>query len=380
MSGSSKPIFQLMMNLEKNGVQTTMLSDHLSEATLNIHNILLNKYRVNLDIQRTNNLNKGLLKSREDVIHDIISWWSDCDLLISTDFLIPWLLSHNNIKLNTKIIFLGSNNMNFKFRYLIDSGFPALINLYKPSFFSKYIFRGFLLQNLLNRFDFILTTSNYVKSEMKILNLNVPIFSLPIGVDVKQYSPLNLSETSFLYFGWGSGIRGLQDVLKSFEVYSEEYDNSYLNVCLQGQHGPEESFYANMINKSRIKNKIHVHFFTENIESLIKSSTAVILPFRIPFGYSQPPLAVLESMSFGRVVISTNVGCIPEIISHKSDGFLINPNSPNEILDVLMSLDNSVVNNIGSKAHEKIHNFFSWEIVTPQYIRLFSEILEGFYD
>jgi glycosyltransferase involved in cell wall biosynthesis len=37
------------------------------------------------------------------------------------------------------------------------------------------------------------------------------------------------------------------------------------------------------------------------------------------------PISILESMSYGKAIISTNVGGIPEIVGHKKNGLLINP-------------------------------------------------------
>lgn len=376
LSGSSKPIFQLMSNLEKKGFETAMLSDHLSESICPIQDVLLEKNKLeHLNIQRIDNLLKGLLRNEKNVIAEVTYWVEDCDLIITSDFLMAWLLQHNNIKIDKTLIFMASNNMNLKLRYLIESGVPSLINIYKLSFFSKLFFQKYLLKMLLNKFDYILATSDYVKEEFIKLNLNIPVTFLPIGVNVpEKYSPLNGDRNIYSYFGWGSGIRGLQDVIKSFEHYNLTDGDARLKISLQGQHGLEESYYVTKIKKSKIIDKIELNFFDENIEETILSSKAIILPFRVPFGYSQPPLAILESMALGRVVISTTVGCIPEIISHESDGFLVNPASSKEIAEILIKLNDNEVNYIGRNAYKKIRDVYSWDVVIEKYIDLFENI------
>lgn len=372
LSGSSKPIFQLMSNMEKKGFETVMLSDQLNESISAIQEVLLEKNNLrHLKIQRADNLLKGLLYGKKEDVYIVKKWIEDCDVVITSDFLMAWLLQKNDIKSNKKLIFMASNNMNFKLKYLMNSGIPSLINICKLSFFSKLIFRNFIIRNFLNRFDYIFATSNYVKDEMNKLNLTIPIYSLPIGVESTiRYSHLNSDENIFLFFGWGSGIRGIQDVIKSFEFYNEVDSDATLKIFLQGQHGVEERYFAKKINKSKLISRINLNFFSKNLEQAILSSKAVILPFRVPFGYSQPPLAILESMAQGRVVISTNVGCIPEIISHGSDGFLVNPAKPKEISDILLKLSADMANEVGYNAFSTIQASYSWDVVIEKYVDL----------
>lgn len=274
LSGSSKPIFQLMSHLERKGFQTAMLSDHLSESICPIQDILLEKNKLeHLNIQRIDNLLKGLLRHNKDVIGKVTCWVEDCDLIITSDFLMAWLLQHNNIEIDKPFVFMGSNNMNLKLRYLFESGVPGLVNIFKLSFFSKLFLPKHILKMLLNKFDYILTTSDYVKEEFIKLNLNIPVTFLPIGVNVpEKYLPLNGDENIYSYFGWGSGIRGLQDVIKSFEDYNLADGNARLRISLQGQHGFEESYYVKRIKKSKFKDKIEINYFNKNIEEMIWKS------------------------------------------------------------------------------------------------------------
>ena len=378
LSGSGKPTFQLMNNLDKRGIKTGMLSDNLSDSVSSIQSTLLQKYGMeHLSVERANKkIPNGLLKGDKEIISVIKEFTKDFDLLVCGDFFLPWLLERNELKREVPIIFLAANNLDFKVKFLIDSGLAAMSNLFKPAYFSKLLLPNFLMKNFLSHFNHIIATSRFVMENFKKFNLAIPISYLPVGVDINsKFLPFNSEKEVFLYFGWGSGIRGIQDVLQAFESYRNLNHKGRLIVYLQGQHGLEEKFYLKRIKKSNFSRFIETGFFNERIHEIILSSKAVILPFRVPFGYSQPPITILESMALGRVVISTKVGCIPELIRNGQDGFLTNPARPDEILNVLINLDESLVNYIGKNAFNKMRNIYSWEVIVNQYIKKFGEIL-----
>ena len=378
LSGSGKPTFQLMNNLDKRGIKTGMLSDNLSNSVSSIQSILLQKYGMeHLSVERTNkNITHELLKGDNEIRSVIKKFAKDFDLLVCGDFFLPVLLERNKLTSEVPILFLAANNLDFKVKFLIDSGLAGMLYLFKPAFFSKLLLPNFLMKNFLSHFNHIIATSRFVMENFKKFDLAIPISYLPVGVDIdSKFLPFNSEKEVFLYFGWGSGIRGIQDVLKAFEFYRNLNHKGSLIVHLQGQHGLEEKFYLKRIKKSNFSRFIETGFFNERINEIILSSKAVILPFRVPFGYSQPPLAILESMALGRVVISTKVGCIPELIRNGQDGFLTNPARPDEILKVLINLDESLVNYMGENAFNKMKDTYSWEVLVNRYIKKFGEIL-----
>jgi glycosyltransferase involved in cell wall biosynthesis len=60
---------------------------------------------------------------------------------------------------------------------------------------------------------------------------------------------------------------------------------------------------------------------------ILNSSDVYILP-----SYNEGlPISILESMSYGKAIISTYVGGIPEIVRNKENGLLINPGELKQI-------------------------------------------------
>lgn len=377
LSGSAKPLYGLMAALENQGHQSHMLSSRLPKKLNNINLELIKKnHYEKLKIKTTEaDILKGLLKKNQITVSEIESFCHNSDFLICTDFLLPWLLKRNQIKPEIPLIFIASNNMILKPVYLVNSGLGSFVNLIKPSFFSKILIPSFFYSAALSEFDHIIATSNFVKLSLLEICITSPITTLPVGVTI-PYQSLESGENGgyFSFFGWGSGIRGLQDVLSAFEVYRNDGGLYDLKLFLQGHHGYEERVYVRKIKKIKFSRFIDVQLFTPDIEKSILYSNAVILPFRVPFGYSQPPLTILESMALGKVVISTNVGSIPEIITDSEDGFLVRPADPKKIANILIELNEEKMRRIGNNALNTIKKEFLWDTVTKKYIQLFEQI------
>jgi len=60
--------------------------------------------------------------------------------------------------------------------------------------------------------------------------------------------------------------------------------------------------------------------------------------FLLPSSFEGMPMALLESMSFGLVPIATNVGSIGSIITHDSNGIIVNQRAPDEIASAIEHL------------------------------------------
>ena len=377
LSGSAKPLFGLMASLENQGHQSHMLSSRLPEnlEKINLELIKKNQYG-HLKLNRTaETILNGLLKRNKNIVSEIELFCDNSDLLVCTDFSLPWLLKRNQFRPEIPLIFVASNNLKLKGGYLVKSGIGSFVNLIKPSFFSKLLIPDFIYSSALSKFDHIIATSHFVKQSFEEMGIISPITVLPVGIKIPSQSQEYLeNEESFSFFGWGSGIRGLQDVLSAFELYRSDGGLYKLKLFLQGHHGYEEHVFVRKIKKLKYSRNIEIQFFTTDIEKSILSSNAVILPFRVPFGYSQPPLTILESMALGKVVISTNIGSIPEIITDSENGFLVRPADPKKIANILLTLNDEVTGKIGGNAFYTIKNQYSWDIVSKRYSNLFEQL------
>lgn len=101
--------------------------------------------------------------------------------------------------------------------------------------------------------------------------------------------------------------------------------------------------------------------------------------------YVQPSLyeplgnTILEAMASEKPVIATNVGGIPEIITHGKDGLLIKPHSSLQIAQAtkLLFSDASYRKNLGQNAKAKVKTHFSWESAAKKTLQIYEELLHN---
>ncbi|WP_343707618.1 glycosyltransferase family 4 protein [Flavobacterium sp.] len=89
----------------------------------------------------------------------------------------------------------------------------------------------------------------------------------------------------------------------------------------------------NLICNKAVSN-IKLLGFVEDIESLLNHADIFVLPSK----FESFPLSLLEAMSFGLPIISTDTGGTRDIVSDNKNGYLINYSNDKELKDALLSL------------------------------------------
>ena len=75
-------------------------------------------------------------------------------------------------------------------------------------------------------------------------------------------------------------------------------------------------------------------------------------------------------------IIATNVGGNMELIEHNQTGFLVDPNSSSQILDLINYVFSNTdkINLITNNAFDKIHSY-DWENAGNLYLKLYEKLL-----
>lgn len=107
---------------------------------------------------------------------------------------------------------------------------------------------------------------------------------------------------------------------------------------------------------------------SKDIQAVFDWADIMVLPSR----FEGLPLVIIDAMSCGVPVVSTNVGAISEIIEHEKTGFLLEENDfVSQAGDILSSFDanNKLLQNIARNALEAARNF-SWEERSKKFVDL----------
>lgn len=87
-------------------------------------------------------------------------------------------------------------------------------------------------------------------------------------------------------------------------------------------------------------------------------------------------LVLIEAMSYGKPVISSRIGGIPEVVEDGSTGILCNPGNEEEFADAIIKLieDNEQRKMMGARGKERVQKMFSMERLADDLERIFNQI------
>jgi len=93
--------------------------------------------------------------------------------------------------------------------------------------------------------------------------------------------------------------------------------------------------------------------------------------------YENLPFAVLEALSTGLPVVTTNVGGIPEMIDDGKNGFLVEPFNSKQLADrILFFLEHpSAASEMALLARKTIENQFDWRLIVKKVVKVYDEAL-----
>jgi len=299
-----------------------------------------------------------ILLRRRKTLNTIRGILSDIDVLHLFDYVPPGLI-RTCTETSFPVIYTLNGPYRERMSELIKAGPASLINIIKPTFFSTILTPGFIFRKLLDGFDKIISTSQYMSEDIISLGIaKKKISVVPLWMNIQNYdSGIHDSEPghTFVFWGWGSSIRGVPDVIKAFELVSTRIRKAKLILCFSGFHGLEEKMYKYLIHRNDMQGRIILKSYQKDIFKTVRSATALVLPFRSACGYAQPPLVVLEAMALGKCVISTSVGAIPEVISDGKTGFLVQPRDYKSLAQKMVeACDEKLRLKIGYQAREYI--------------------------
>jgi glycosyltransferase involved in cell wall biosynthesis len=87
------------------------------------------------------------------------------------------------------------------------------------------------------------------------------------------------------------------------------------------------------------------------------------------------PLTLTEALAFGRPVVATSVGGVPELVEPGVTGYLVPPNSPSELADALKRVleQPELARKMGERGREKVRTDYNVERATARLAALLQE-------
>ena len=111
------------------------------------------------------------------------------------------------------------------------------------------------------------------------------------------------------------------------------------------------------------------------IEAMKTLSASVMLV--VPSRMESLPTIIKEAFYLKIPVIATNVGGIPELISHNETGVLVDPENPKQLRDAINNLieKKDLAKRLTLNAYDFVTKNLTWDSVLPKYIKFYENLL-----
>jgi len=373
ISGHSRPAFELAHYLTKRGVNVKILSSKLDEKRSLIHQNLLKSEKLSVEEKRfVGSITDFMIHPRDKAIKEILSWAD----IIHVYGIHSLLLLHKYAPFRAKIVLSVNTKFKLCLRDFTHSGRLSYKNLTKLPYLARMLPNKYFVRTL-SMADDIICWTKFMQKEVMSLGTFNPTW-IPVGINMERVQvEANTIDGNFifLYLGYLASARGVVDLLSAFEIVNRKWPSTKLILSHTGMHPSEQDVILKKIQKSKSKNAIEIAGFFTDISDIINRANAVVLPFRTMLGYSQPPLTVLEALAHGRPVITTQVGCLPELITEGINGFCIPPKDPRMLARLMFKMREVDLDFMSANAREYVLSNHDWQKISKSTIQLYNKLL-----
>ncbi len=229
------------------------------------------------------------------------------------------------------------------------------------------------------------TCSNWLADIARKSSLlkNFRIESIPNPIDIDIYKPLeketlrkgmNLDNNKkYVLFGSmnvGDKRKGFKYLSQTLEILDAKHPDMQekLELIVFGK--------SNQAVFSKLPYKFNDLGMLKEENKIVEAYNAANL-FVLPSLEDNLPNTIMESLSCGTPVVAFNTGGIPEMIKHKSNGYLAEYKNAedlaNGIYETLFQIENTNANN---NARRKVIDSYAFENIARQYKRLYDDLLK----
>jgi glycosyltransferase involved in cell wall biosynthesis len=177
-------------------------------------------------------------------------------------------------------------------------------------------------------------------------------------------------ENTVLFFGRIWEYKGLQYLIAAEPLITAQAPDA--KIVIAGYGESFEKYERMMVNKDRFV--VHNYYIPdEMVAGLFQEATVVALPY---IEASQSAVVAM-AYAFGKPVVATEVGGIPEAVEHGETGYLVPPRDPHSLADAIVALlhDHDLCKRMGRKALEKARSELSWSSIARKTIQVYERAL-----
>lgn len=217
--------------------------------------------------------------------------------------------------------------------------------------------------------DKIICPSNFYKN--KLIEFGMPenkVIHISNFIDTSKFQPCYEKDDYFIYIGRLSEEKGIETLIKAMNYVSAS------KLLIVGT-GPLEEYLKGLVEEKGIKNVVFAGFKTgKDLEKIIRRSSFMIIPSE---WYENGPMSVLECMAYGKAIIGSNIGGIPEFIEDNETGAIFETGNIEDLakkINYFINNKNEIVN-MGKCARKRAESLYSAQKHYSELIKEYTEVI-----
>jgi glycosyltransferase involved in cell wall biosynthesis len=249
-------------------------------------------------------------------------------------------------------------------------------------------FLRFFEVGMIKRAARVIAVSDFTRRELRNY-YNIPenrIHVIHNGVNTQKFKPttdkrkiktqlgLNPDDLAILSVGRLYARKGLFTLIESIPAIIKHYPNAKFVISGKGQSTEMAKLNAHAERLGVKDNIIFTGYYPDSKLPLLYQAADV---FAFSTFYEHHPFAVLEALSSGLPVVTTNVGGISETIQNGKNGFMVQPfNSGAFSEKILHLLDHPVfAAEMSAAARDTIVKGYDWQILVKEAMKVYDKAL-----
>jgi glycosyltransferase involved in cell wall biosynthesis len=221
--------------------------------------------------------------------------------------------------------------------------------------------------------DRICPCSNWLSASVIDKHPNLLDKLVPIHYPIRLGSAAPHGERFVLFAARLHFVKGVDVLIKAMSRIVKRLPRVKLIICGEGE---EEPNLKKLTSDLKLSKNVVFLGFKPDVDGYMKGCLFLVHPSR----YEPMGMALLEAMAYGKPVVASKVGGIPEIVHDGETGFLVPPEDPDALAEAMVKLLSDPVcrKRMGEKCKEWAKRFYP-ERVTEDYARVYAEVGKTFY-
>jgi glycosyltransferase involved in cell wall biosynthesis len=390
--GSETYFFSLNQLLEENGYEIIPISmkdernisnrfekyfiEHIDYTNMNITEKITNSFKLIYSVEAYEKIKKIVREQKPQIAHlhifqhqfspSILHALKKCKIPIVNTVHDLKVICPNYQMLNQTGICekcKGSKYYNcFKYSCAKDSKINSLVYVLEA-----YLHKILKSYSLVDKY---ICPSNFYKTKLCEFGIKPEkVVHVPNFVDVNAFIPHYEFDNYFLYVGRIAEEKGLMTLIKAMKFVNKS------SLILVGT-GPYEKELQNEVANLNINNVKFVGYKTgDDLRGIIQKCKFLILPSE---WYENCPMSIIEAMAYGKAVIGSDLGGIPELIADNVTGSVFEAGNAEDLagkINYYLQNENLLIN-MGREARKRAEKLYDKKTHFEQIKNIYQECVD----